>query len=377
MFEMDFKVSNVKLNKITTYSATPKTTTTSFNNFVDDKIEEIDYSKYEETTEDALSVLGSSRWGAKKEKTNDYGTTRFWSSWWGDEAQSTIKFFSDVVDSVKSKSDNTWNSLATKEKLDSKRLKDASKALSHQTKNTIAGDKDYKMGSKWKYGPINIFDKRVSKSGYAFDNLKAGVEGENWDASAGLLYGKATGRVQIGVDHVRISGELEGSLAHAEAGIGDTLELGGYNIVSGSASVKADVGHAYLKGDIGAGYYKSPDPPDGDGKMHLDAGIKAEVGADLCSATAKGSATVLGLGVAGEVKAKIGVGLILNAGFQDGKFNLNIGAALGVGIELGVSLDIGGAIDNAKQFTKDVYNSDFAKGFREQVGSFKNWLGFD
>jgi len=132
---MDFKVSNVKLNKISTYSATPKPTT-SFNNFVDDKIEEIDYSKYEEIKQEVSSVVGSTatavgnalEWLFKKDKSSDQGTTRFWSSWWGDEAHSTTKFFSDVVDSVNSKSDNAWDSLASKEKINSKRLKDASKA---------------------------------------------------------------------------------------------------------------------------------------------------------------------------------------------------------------------------------------------------------
>lgn len=49
------------------------------------------------------------------------------------------------------------------------------------------------------------------------------------------------------------------------------------------------------------------------------------------------------IGVSGAVK--VGIGAHAEVGYTDGKFKVDVGAALGVGVDIGFEVDISGTVD--------------------------------
>ena len=170
---------------------------------------------------------------------------------------------------------------------------------------------------------------------------KIGDDNNGASAEIDLLHAEASATAEVGPDHARASVSAEASLLHLEA-----EGHAGNEYVGAKGSVTADVGHVYGEASAAIGYYRGED-----GKMHLDAGVKAECGAELCSATASGSVRVGGVEMGGTAKVKVGVGAQFECGIQDGKFNFKIGASLGIGFELGFSLDFSGV----GEFCQKVY----------------------
>lgn len=228
------------------------------------------------------------------------------------------------------------------------------KKLGNTQKTTIGSDNQYRVGQNWRYGSVGLYNnsKVVEGSLLGVDFSASGKYG-SVSGRADFLYGKATANFEIGPDHIELSASAEASLLHAEIK-GQTAALeddNGYLRLAANGSVSADVAKVYANGKIGAGYYKGAD-----GKMHLDAGIQGSVGADLCSATAKGNVDLGPIGVGGQATVKIGIGAQANLGFEDGKFNLHLGLAFGVGVELGVSIDLSRATKAVVDFGKAAYS---------------------
>ncbi len=78
-------------------------------------------------------------------------------------------------------------------------------------------------------------------------------------------------------------------------------------------------------------------------RKEIYAGASAE--ADLAKVEAAGGVSVLGtdIGVSGSLK--VGIGAHAEVGFTDGKFKVDVGAAVGVGFDLGFEVDVSGTVD--------------------------------
>ncbi|WP_408070265.1 hypothetical protein [Butyrivibrio sp. JL13D10] len=76
----------------------------------------------------------------------------------------------------------------------------------------------------------------------------------------------------------------------------------------------------------------------------LEIAVKGDIGAYLVDVKASAGVSVLGIGVDVMAALQIGVGAKLNVGLKNGKFQLEIGAALGIGFSAGLSIDLGGVI---------------------------------
>lgn len=78
-------------------------------------------------------------------------------------------------------------------------------------------------------------------------------------------------------------------------------------------------------------------------RKEVYAGLSAE--ADLVKASGTAGVSVLGtdIGVTGSVK--VGIGAHAEVGYTDGKFKVDIGAAVGVGVDIGFEVDVGGTVD--------------------------------
>ncbi len=100
----------------------------------------------------------------------------------------------------------------------------------------------------------------------------------------------------------------------------------------------------------------------------ISAEAKAEVGinrnevhaelsaeANLVKAEGSAGATVLGtdIGVTGAVK--VGVGAHAEVGYTDGKFKVDIGAAVGVGVDIGFEIDVSGTVQAVTSTAQSVF----------------------
>ena len=81
----------------------------------------------------------------------------------------------------------------------------------------------------------------------------------------------------------------------------------------------------------------------------LEAYVSGGASAYLVETKVSAGVSVAGISVDVAASFMIGVGLEGRVGFKNGKFQLELGAALGVGFKLNVSIDVGKAVDYVKQ----------------------------
>lgn len=200
----------------------------------------------------------------------------------------------------------------------------------------------------------------VTSSGYT-DMRTDGYEEFNF------LQAKATANIEYGIDHINLSATASVCVASVEAGASTEFEtrIGDCKLHLGSAHIRGDARalEADVKAFATAGLYKGED-----GKTHLDAGIRLEANAELCSAGVSGGTDFLGIGTSASARVKIGAGAQFNVGFQDGEFKFKIGLAVGVGFEVGGSIDISGAIDNLTELWE---HADFKKAGEIVLGELE------
>lgn len=96
-------------------------------------------------------------------------------------------------------------------------------------------------------------------------------------------------------------------------------------------------------------------------------GAKAE--ADLAKVSGAGGVSVLGadIGVTGSLK--LGIGGHVEAGWTDGKFKFDMGAALGVGVDVGFEVDVSGTVDAICDYASNAWDdfSDTVSGFWDSI----------
>ena len=222
----------------------------------------------------------------------------------------------------------------------------------------FGSDNQYRLGQNWAYGSATLYsDYKTAEWNAASYKNDWGDENLNASVEADFIHAECKAGYEGGPDHIMASASADFSIFHGELEGGAKLEnlntkYGELESLGANGKLECDVAHAYANAKVGAGLYK-----DEFGKIRLDAGIQGSVGADLCSASATGTATILGTNISGTATVKVGIGAQANIGFEDGKLNFHLGLALGVGVELGFSLDtsqltsviFGAALDEAKK----------------------------
>lgn len=131
-------------------------------------------------------------------------------------------------------------------------------------------------------------------------------------------------------------GKIGASVCAAEVSAQGEYEL--IDNVSLVGEVNASAMEAQLQAAAGAGVVG--------GKFVAYAKAGAE--ADLVKVEGKVGVDVAG--IKGQVggSVKVGIGASANVGYNDGKFSLELSAALGVGADVNLELDVSGFVDNAK-----------------------------
>ncbi len=81
---------------------------------------------------------------------------------------------------------------------------------------------------------------------------------------------------------------------------------------------------------------------DGELAAYVHAGMEA----DLVKLEGKGGVDVAGIKAQVGGAVKVGIGASASAGYSDGKFSLEVSAALGVGVEANIEIDVRGFVDN-------------------------------
>lgn len=255
----------------------------------------------------------------------------------------------------------------------------------------ILGDKDHLN--------INVDQTKIR------DASKQKNSDEQWykDPKATILEGKVEAKAEGSVLDGRVGGSndwAEGSIegefltgeVHASAAAGlymYTKDKDGKTKKIFSPGVSAEVGASVAvvqveaEGRIGLGEDKNMLGVYGnvDAKA-LSAEAKAKVSAnrnevyagasaeaDLVKLSATGGVSVLGtdLGVSGSLK--VGVGAHCEVGYTDGKFKVDIGAAVGVGFDLGFEVDVSGTVDAVCDFAASAWD-----GAKSTVSDVWHWL---
>ena len=97
---------------------------------------------------------------------------------------------------------------------------------------------------------------------------------------------------------------------------------------------------------------------DENGKVKFDPTVNLGMEAEAVLFEAEGSVGVNVLGMEGEVKAgvKVGVGFEADVGFKDGVIKCELGIAAGLGFELGFEVDVSGVVDVASSAWEGLKN---------------------
>lgn len=89
-------------------------------------------------------------------------------------------------------------------------------------------------------------------------------------------------------------------------------------------------------------------------KDEIYVGASAEANIAKVSGSLGGSVLGTDIGVNGSIK--VGVGAHAKVGYTDGKFKVDIGAAVGVGFDVGFEVDIGGTVEAVSECAEQVWN---------------------
>ncbi|MBR0208935.1 MAG: hypothetical protein IJQ43_08560 [Oscillospiraceae bacterium] len=86
--------------------------------------------------------------------------------------------------------------------------------------------------------------------------------------------------------------------------------------------------------------------------------VHGELSAEANLVKAEGSAgvSVLGTDIGVNGAVKVGVGAHAEIGYTDGKFKVDVGAAIGVGVDLGFEVDVSGTVDAVKSLSKSIFH---------------------
>lgn len=261
----------------------------------------------------------------------------------------------------------------------------------------VLGDKDH-------------FDVNVDQDKIRDESKQVNPDEKWYKEKATVLEGTAQAKVEGSVLDGRIAGSndwAEGSVeakiltgeAHAEASMGlyvYTKDKDGNTKKLFSPGVSAEVGASVaavqveVDGRIGLGEDKNMLGLYGDvGAEALTAEAKAKIAAnrneiyagasaeaDLAKVSGSAGVAVLGTDVGVTGSLKVGVGAHAEVGYTDGKFKVDIGAAVGVGFDLGLEVDVSGTVDAVTDFATDAWDgvTDAWDSATDAVSDAWNWL---
>ena len=260
----------------------------------------------------------------------------------------------------------------------------------------LTGERSGSLGPE--YGEYkNKKLKRVVKQ--EKKDKKSNLPDEKWYEKNGtILEAEAEGKIEGSVLGGRLAGDndwaegaIEGKLLTGEAHMNLAGGLYVYEAdkngeikrifspgVSAEVGVSASVLEFGADGRIGLGENKNMLGMYGQGELKVLTGeakakaainrkevyLGASAEADWVKAGGSLGVSVLGTDIGANASLKVGVGAHAEIGYTDGKFKVDVGAALGVGFDLGFELDVGGTVDAVFDFASSAWDGakDIASG---------------
>ncbi len=258
------------------------------------------------------------------------------------------------------------------------------KKISKQDSIDVPWQKDNLPDEDWyeKTGTILEVKEEIKAEGSVLEGRLAGDNG--W------AEGSVDVKVLTGEAHASASGGLYVYEADKNGNIKRILSPG----VSAEVGASVAVFQVEAEGRIGLGEDKNMLGlyGDVDAKV-LSAEAKAEASvnrnevflgasaeADLAKVSASGGIAVLGTDIGINGSLKVGIGAHAEVGYTDGKFKVDIGAAVGVGFDLGFEVDVSGTVDAVCDFASSAWEgvsntvSDAWNGVNDTVSGAWNWL---
>lgn len=215
-------------------------------------------------------------------------------------------------------------------------------------------------GKVEKKAEVSAFEKESSgKNEWSQYNVdgKALTAEAHCSGSAGLyVYSKDENGNVSKIFSPGVSAEVAASVAVFELEADGRIGLGENNDMLG------------VYGDIEANLLSA----EGEAKISFnkdEAYLGAKVEADLAKVSGTGGVSVLGtdIGVTGSLK--LGIGGHVEAGWTDGKFKFDMGAAFGVGFDVGFEVDVSGTVDAICDCASNAWDgiSDMVSDFWDSI----------
>jgi hypothetical protein len=193
----------------------------------------------------------------------------------------------------------------------------------------------------------SVVDAEISGSSkYAQGSAEVKVITAEAHASAGAglyVYEKDSNGDLKRIISPSVAAEVGASVAFVDVAASGRIGLGEDNNmlgVYGTGEVKAASAEAKAKVSINS--------------KQVYAGASAE--ADLVKAEGSAGVSVLGTDVGVNAGVKIGVGAHAEVGYTDGKFKVDVGAAVGLGVDLGFEVDVSGTVSAVKGVAESAWD---------------------
>jgi hypothetical protein len=223
---------------------------------------------------------------------------------------------------------------------------------------------------KYKGKQINEDEKFYDKKGTILEKNLAEAKAEaTWiegEASGKSKYAQGTAGYKVATAEAH-AGVTAGMYVYEKDKDGNVTRIFSPG-VSAAAGASVALATASASGRIGLGEDNNMLGVYGKGEVKaVTAEAKAEVAfnrkeihasasaeADLVKAEGSAGVTVLGTDIGVKGAVKVGVGAHADIGYTDGKFKVDVGAAVGVGVDLGFEIDVGGTVDAVSSVCESV-----------------------
>ena len=224
--------------------------------------------------------------------------------------------------------------------------------------------------NKYKGKQINEDEKFYDKKGTILEKNLAEAKAEaTWledEATGKSKYAQGTAGYKVATAEAH-AGVTAGMYVYEKDKDGNVTRIFSPG-VSAAAGASVALATASASGRVGLGENNNMLGIYGEGEVKaVTAEAKAEIAvnrkeihasasaeADLVKAEGSAGVTVLGTDVGVKGAVKVGVGAHADIGYTDGKFKVDVGAAVGVGVDLGFEIDVSGTVDAVSSVCESV-----------------------
>lgn len=292
--------------------------------------------------ESALTLMSSEGWKRFWEGSLEYGKQ---GSVWSTESENGESYIKSLTDGYSISAKPNYGSYKDKKILGDKEhlnINIKQKEIKDKDKQVNPDEKWYKQQGTILEGKAeaktegSVLEGQVSGSNDWAEGSVSGkvFTGEVHASAAGGLYvyTKNKDGTTTKIFSPGVSAEVGASVAVLQVEADGRIGLGeDKNMLGVYGNVEAEVLTAEAKAKFAVN------------KNEVYAGASAE--ADYAKVTGTAGVSVLGTDVGVKGSLKVGVGAHAEIGYTDGKFKVDIGAAVGVGFDLGFEVDVGGTVD--------------------------------